>query len=139
MTKKFKGAKPPLVEINPISSRQAVFSYKSNRGMFDYFLGLLDGSCEFFNEKIELKEIERTDTSLKLILTFERDIYFKKKFIFNKIMSLGFIKSIPIKTGIFTFIVSSAVLLPLMGLDNVVKGSARCLRGAVAELLVTCF
>jgi len=132
MTKKFKGAKPPLVEINPISSRQAVFSYKSNRGMFDYFLGLLDGSCEFFNEKIEIKEIERTDTSLKLILTFERDIYFKKKFIFNKIMSLGFIKSIPIKTGIFTFIVSSAVLLPLMGLDNVVKALLGALGGAVA-------
>ena len=132
MTKKFIGAKPPLVEINPVSPRQAIFTYQSKRRMFDYCLGLLEGSSEFFNEKIEQKEIERTDTTLKIMITFEKDIYFKKKFIFNKIMSLGFIKSIPIKTGIFTFIISAALLVPLMGLDNVVKALIGALGGAVA-------
>lgn len=132
MTKKFVGAKPPLVEINPVSPRQAIFSYTSNRGMFDYCLGLLEGSSEFFNEKIETKEIERTDTNMKIMITFEKDIYFKKKFIFNKILSLGFIKSVPVKTGVFTFIISAGILLPLMGLDNVVKALIGAFGTAVA-------
>jgi methyl-accepting chemotaxis protein len=121
MTKKFAGAKPPLVEINPISARQAVFSYTSKRGMFDYFLGLIDGSCEFFKEKIEIQELEKTDTSLKLMLTFEKDIYFKKTYGFSRALSLGFIKSIPVKTSLFTFVISSAVLIPLLGVSDVLK------------------
>lgn len=133
MTQKFIGAKPPLVEINPVSARKAVFSYTSNRGMFDYCLGLLEGSSEFFKDRIEIKEIERSSTNLKLMLTFEKDIYFKKKFIFNKILSLGFIKSVPIKNGIFTFIVSAGILVPLMGLDNVVKALIGAFGGAVAS------
>lgn len=40
MTKKFAGAKPPLVGISPISSREAIFNYNFKRAMFDYFLGL---------------------------------------------------------------------------------------------------
>ncbi len=135
MTKKFVGAKPPLVEINPVSARQAVFTYKSNRGMFDYCLGLLEGSSEFYNEKIEKKEIERTDTTLKLMLTFEKDIYYKKKFIFSKILSLGFIRSVPIKTGIFTFIISAGILVPLLGMDNIVKALIGALGGAVAATI----
>lgn len=121
MTKKFAGAKPPLVEINAISAREAVFSYNSSRGMFDYFLGLIDGSCEFFKEKLEIKELEKTDTSLKLLLTFEKDIYFKKKFTFNRILSLGFIRSIPAKTALFTFVITSGVLTPVIGVGDILK------------------
>jgi methyl-accepting chemotaxis protein len=128
MTKKFAGAKPPLVEINPVSARKAIFSYQSSRGMFDYFLGLIDGSCEFFNEKLEIQELEKTETSLKLMLTFEKDIYFKKRYRFNSILSLGFIKSIPVKTSLFTLIISSAVFVPLFGVNDI----ARTLIGAFA-------
>ncbi len=80
MTKKFAGAKPPLVSIEPISSREAIFSYNSSRGMFDYFLGMLQGTCEHFNEKVDIKEISRTSSELKLKLTFERDVYYNKKY-----------------------------------------------------------
>lgn len=121
MTKKFTGAKPPLVDIEPISDRQAIFSYKSQRGMFDYFLGLIDGSCEFFKEKLSIEEIERTPDSLKLILTFEKDIYYSKKFFFNKMLSLGFIKNIGVKVALFTFLVSFLVMIPLTGIDNLIK------------------
>lgn len=121
MTKKFEGAKPPLVLLGAISPREAMFSYKSERGMFDYFLGLLEGASEFFNEKIDMKEVERTEDSLKLKLTFEKDIYYKKKYFFNRLLSLGFIKSFGLKAALFTFVISFAILFSLFGLSSLVK------------------
>ena len=135
MTKKFTGAKPPLVLIEPISSREAIFSYNSSRGMFDYFLGMLDGSCEHFNEKVNIEEISRTDSELKLKLIFDKDIYYSKKYLFNRLLSLGFIKNFGVKVGLFTFIISAIVFLPLLGMDNIIKaiiGSAAAGIGAFA-------
>ncbi|WP_097027754.1 heme NO-binding domain-containing protein [Clostridium peptidivorans] len=121
MTKKFPGAKPPLVTIEPISSNEAIFYYKSDRGMFDYFLGLTEGSIRFFKENIKIQEVERDKNSLKLKLTFENDIYYKKVYRFNKIMSLGFIKDIGIKVGIITFATSLISTLGFIGANNIVK------------------
>lgn len=121
MTKRFIGAKPPLVLIEPLSSREAVFSYKSSRGMFDYFLGLLDGAAEFFGEKIGIDQIEKTEDSLKLKLTFEKDIYYKKSYMFNRLLSFGFIKSFEVKVAVFTFVVSSVAFLGIFGVQNILK------------------
>lgn len=121
MTKKFEGAKPPILQIKAISSKEAVFSYNSERGMFDYFYGLLQGSIEFYNEKVDAKELERTNNSLKVKLIFEKDIYLKKVYRFNKILSLGFIKSMPIKMSIFTFITSLPIYIFAAGKDNIPK------------------
>ena len=133
MTKKFIGAKPPIIEINPISARKATFTYRSKRGMFDYFLGLIDGSCEFFKEKLEIQELEKTEDSLKLMLTFEKDIYYRKKFAFNRILSLGFIKSLAVKNAIFTFIVAALALVPLFGMKDILKALIGALGAAVAS------
>lgn len=108
MTKKLPGAKPPLVILEPISNRQAIFTYKSKRGMFDYFLGMLEGSCEFFKEKVNVEQLEKKSNMLKLKLTFEKDIYYKKKYVFNKALSFGFIKNIGVKVGLVTSIISFA-------------------------------
>lgn len=124
MTKKFAGAKPPLVAIEPISKREAIFSYKSSRGMFDYFIGMLEGTCEYFNEKVNIEEISKSDTELNIKLTFDKDIYYKKNYLFNKIFSLGFIKSFGVKAGIFTFIISAIFMLPIMGIIKGLIGSA---------------
>jgi len=121
MTKKFAGAKPPLVVIKPISSREAIFSYNSSRGMFDYFMGMLEGACNHFNEKVNIEEISKNDTELKLKLTFDKDIYYSKKYLFNRVLSLGFIKSFGAKVGLFTFIISIVALLPVLGFDNIIK------------------
>lgn len=120
MVKRFPGAVPPIVKIEPVSSRQAVFSYESKRAMFDYFLGMLDGTLEKFNEKAGIEEIERTSTSLKLKLTFEKDIFYKKTYFFNKLLSLGFIKSFGAKVALFTFIFSALSQLPF-GTVNIFK------------------
>ncbi|MBE6071585.1 MAG: chemotaxis protein [Clostridium butyricum] len=124
MTKKFAGAKPPLVLIEPISKREAIFSYKSDRGMFDYFIGMLEGACEHFNEKIEIEKTFKSDNELKLKLTFDKDIYYSKNYFFNKLFSLGFIKSFGIKSGIFTFIVSAIFMIPMIGISKGIIGSA---------------
>ncbi|OOM74126.1 methyl-accepting chemotaxis protein McpC [Clostridium puniceum] len=121
MTKKFAGAKPPLVMIEPISSREAIFSYNSSRGMFDYFMGMLEGTCNHFNEKVNIEQISKNDTELKLKLTFDKDIYYSKKYLFNSVLSLGFIKSFGAKVGLFTFIISTVALLPILGFDNIIK------------------
>lgn len=121
MTKKFPGAKPPLVSIEPISKREAVFTYKSKRGMFAYLKGLIEGAAEFFNEKIEVEELERTADSVKLKFVFDRDIYYKKTYKFNKLLSFGFIRSFGAKVGIFTFIVSIITFVPILGVHNSVK------------------
>ncbi|SFB15462.1 heme NO-binding domain-containing protein [Clostridium frigidicarnis] len=104
MTKKFSGAKPPLVGIEAISSREVYFTYRSKRGMFDYFMGLLTGSCEHFNEKVDIKQVEKNSEYLKLKLTFSKDIYYKKKYILNNMLSFGFIKSFSGKIALATFI-----------------------------------
>ena len=121
MTKKFAGAKPPLVVIEPISSREAIFTYNSSRGMFDYFMGMLEGTCNHFNEKVNIEQVSKSDTELKLKLTFDKNIYYSKKYFFNRLLSLGFIKSFGAKTGLFTFIISAIALLLLLGFDNIIK------------------
>ncbi|WP_459480972.1 heme NO-binding domain-containing protein [Clostridium saccharoperbutylacetonicum] len=121
MTKKFAGAKPPLVLMEPISNNEAIFSYNSSRGMFDYFMGMLQGSCQHFNEKVKMEELSRTSNELKLKLTFDKDIYYNKKYFFNKLLSLGFIKSFGAKAGLFTFVISAIVMIPMLGFDNIIK------------------
>lgn len=118
MTKKFPGAKPPIVHIEPISDKEAYFTYSSERGMFDYFLGMLKGASNHFKENIKVDETERTENFLKLKLTFEKNIYYKKTYLLNKILSFGFIKNIGVKVGIFTFVLATAALIPVIGVNN---------------------
>ncbi|MHC6181451.1 heme NO-binding domain-containing protein [Clostridium sp. JNZ X4-2] len=121
MTKKFPGAKPPLVTISPISSRTAVFEYKSERGMFDYLMGMIEGSAKFFGEKLDIEKIDQTDNSARFKFTFDRDIYYKKDYVFSKVLSLGFIKDIGVKIGVFSFILCLIVSIPMFGLNNLFK------------------
>lgn len=121
MVKRLPGAIPPLLQIKPISSREAIFSYESKRGMFDYFLGMLQGSAETFNEKVDVEELERSSNYLKLKLTFAQDIFYKKNYTFNRILSLGFIRNFGAKVSLFTLIFTMLGLLPLMGTVSELK------------------
>ncbi|MBD5637890.1 heme NO-binding domain-containing protein [Clostridium botulinum] len=137
MTKKFPGAKPPLLTIEPISEKQAIFSYSSKRGMFDYFLGLLKGSAEHFKENIKVDEVERRDDFLKLKLTFEKNIYYNKTFKFNKILSLGFIKNIGGKVALFTFILTILSSFALLGFNNLLKVLSIAFISSIAAYIST--
>ena len=124
MTKRFAGSKPPIVEIEPISAREAIFTYRSDRGMFDYFIGMLEGACIYFNEKIKTEELSKASNELTLKLTFDKDIYYNRNYIFNRLFSFGFIKSFGVKVGIFNFIISFLIMLPIIGLKNGIIASA---------------
>ncbi|MBC2580910.1 heme NO-binding domain-containing protein [Clostridium sp. DJ247] len=137
MTKKFPGAKPPLVTITPVSGRTAVFEYKSERGMFDYLMGLIEGSAKFFNEKLQIEELERSSNFIKYKFIFENDIYYKKVYKFNKLLSLGFIKNIGGKIAIFTFIISLISSILIIGMNSIPKAVTISLVSAFASFIST--
>lgn len=89
--------------------------------MFEYFLGMLEGVGNYFNEKIQVEEISKTKTSLELKLIFNKDIHYNKEYKFNTLMSLGFIKNFGVKAGLFTGITLFIILIPLMGVSNIIK------------------
>lgn len=105
VVKRIPGAKPPILNLKPISKREAIFKYNSKRGMFDYFLGLINGASKYYKEKVEIKEIGRSSDTLELKLTFEKDIYYRKSYLINKIMSFGFIKNVNIKSAVMTGVI----------------------------------
>lgn len=107
--KRFKGATPPLLDVTPISSHEIYFTYRSKRGMGSYLKGLIHGVANYFNEKIDVKEISRTQDEIKLKLTFEAEIQYIKKFFLNRVFSFGVLKSVTLKVSILnTLIVTLA-------------------------------
>lgn len=127
VVKRIPGAKPPILDLKPISKREAIFNYNSKRGMFDYFLGLINGASKYYNEKLEIKEIERGSDFLKLKLKFDRDIYYKKSYAINRIMSIGFIKNVSVKSAIMTGIIFGI----LSGATFILLGSIPVYLGAL--------
>ena len=89
-----------------IGEKELEIKYVSKRGMFDYFLGLLEGSAEFFNEKIEFTELERGTedglTFMRVNIKFEKGVSSSKKFVLSKLLSLGFIKRAELKISVIS-------------------------------------
>ena len=109
MTKRIPGANPPELLIEPVSETEAVLSYRSRRGMFGYFHGLLAGAAEHFKEAIETKILETTNDSIKVLIRFPKPIRQTSVYRMNTILSLGIFRSLPLKIGIFTAL---AMLIP---------------------------
>lgn len=109
VVKRIPGAKPPILDLQPISKREAIFSYKSDRGMFDYFQGLIEGASKHFKEKVVVEEVEKGQGMLKVKLTFEQDIYVKRSYRLNKIMSFGFIGDVGVKVSLLSGIIFAAL------------------------------
>jgi len=109
LTRMIKGANPPRILFEEISANEAYITYVSKRGFYDYFLGLLEGSAAFFNEKLDFEEIERFKDEegfyhLKIRIRFEKTNRKVKKAQFNIIAGLGFIRSLEFKISIFSTI-----------------------------------
>jgi len=116
IVKKIAGAKPPQLIMTPISEYEAVFTYDSNRGLLDYFRGLLNGSAEYFKEKLGVEVQEQTATHMKLKLTFEKPIFREKKFGINKLVA--FTGSLSGGIGLLTF-AGTLILSVLLSLGDV--------------------
>ena len=109
VVKMVAGAKPPRLIMQPISEHEAFFSHDSQRGMLDYFRGLLKGAAEFFHEELNMEVLEQTPLHLKLKLKFSAPILQEKVFSLNS--WLGFTGSVARKISLVSFLVT---LLPAL-------------------------
>lgn len=104
MTKRIPGANPPELLIEPVSATEAILSYRSRRGMFGYFHGLLAGAAEHFKEAIETKILETTSDSIKVLIRFPKPIRQTLIYRFNTALSFGLFRSLPVKIGFLSAI-----------------------------------
>ncbi|MGO1469888.1 MAG: heme NO-binding domain-containing protein [Tissierella sp.] len=93
VTKRVKGAQPPILDVKPVNKYTAHMTYSSPRGMFSYFYGMLEGAAKYFKEDVKIETLEKTDDFLKIAITFPKEIYYQKKFLLNNLLSLGFINN----------------------------------------------
>lgn len=121
LTKMIQGANPPRIIPEVRDEHTLRLIYRSKRGMFDYFLGLLKGSGSFFAEDIEVKEINRENRGDKGELTvdviFAESFFQQQSFKLNRLLSLGIFKSISSKIALVTFLIS-LISLAIVGGDT---------------------
>ncbi|NLX62628.1 MAG: hypothetical protein GXZ06_09060 [Tissierellia bacterium] len=53
-------AKPPILNIEPLAENSTIIIYSSPRGMFGYFYGLLKGTSRYYDEKISIAVLKKT-------------------------------------------------------------------------------
>ena len=106
--KRIKGAVPPILDMKPISSRQAIFVYRSKRGMADYLEGMISGVSNFFKEKIDVEVLNNSKEEITLRLTFEKEIEYTKKYRINQILSFGFLHTTEAKIAVWNTLVLTA-------------------------------
>lgn len=63
LTRRIKGAKPPRIIFNYVDERTAIVRYESTRDFRSYFLGLLKGASEFFNDPLKVEILNQGATS----------------------------------------------------------------------------
>jgi methyl-accepting chemotaxis protein len=117
VVKRIAGANPPDLRIEPVSTHEAILSYRSKRAMFGYFRGLLAGAAEHFREDVKTEVVETTADSLKIKLRFAQPITRTVSYAFNQALSLGVIGSLAAKIGLATAAATALVcgLLALAG------------------------
>ncbi|MFW5982087.1 MAG: heme NO-binding domain-containing protein, partial [Halanaerobiaceae bacterium] len=112
LTKMIPGANPPRLKANIIDDKTIEIQYESKRGMFDYFIGLLEGSSKFFSENINIKELSRNEKDeikiLKVRVEFAEAFNKKKTYYLNKLLSFGIFKKIKYKIAVASFLASIA-------------------------------
>lgn len=124
LTKMISGAKPPRLIPEPIDEKNFLMVYKSTRGLHHYLMGLIEGVGKHFGEKIDAEIVEETKEGevyvVKIHLSFEKTPKKVKKYAFSRVLSLGFIKSFPLKSAILPALVSAAAIFAVQGIKNLV-------------------
>ncbi|MCR4430378.1 MAG: heme NO-binding domain-containing protein [Tepidanaerobacteraceae bacterium] len=112
LTKMIPGARPPRLIILSETPHEVVMRYESHRKMYDYFLGLLEGSRNFFKEKMEIEKMnegsENGRNYMTVKLKFDAPSYSEKRFLSNILLSFGFLRNISAKLAAATFAVCAA-------------------------------
>ncbi|AOY75990.1 heme NO-binding domain-containing protein [Clostridium formicaceticum] len=128
LTKMIKGANPPRLLAREISEKEIEITYQSKRGLFDYFLGLLEGSAAYFNEKLEYDILQSgiTEDGKKYMTVNIRLEKSPDKIVdatLSKVLGLGFLKSIPLKISLFTGIIVFFSSMIIQGIDSLLANS----------------
>ncbi|MGB9780136.1 heme NO-binding domain-containing protein [Caldanaerobacter sp.] len=114
LTKMIKGATPPRLIAKPVAKDAIEMEYVSKRKMYDYFLGLIEGSSKFFKEEISVEEVERGEkdgfSRLKVRIKFKNPVFEYKKNVWGKILGFGFIRSNSFKLALWSFIIGFLVV-----------------------------
>ena len=134
VVQRIAGANPPEILIEPISEYEAIFSYRSKRGMFGYLKGLLAGGAEHFKEKIEMQVLESSKEHMKIKIKFPKPITNNKKYLANKLFSAGIFKNLASKIGFSVLITSLVISLIVNALGAVVPYWFSLLSGLAAWL-----
>ncbi len=100
VTQKFRGAKPPILHIKAVDTYTAHMTYESPRGMFSYFLGMLEGASFYFNEKVTVETLQRTADFLEISIHFQQPITIQKNFYFNQLLTFGLVKKLESKLAL---------------------------------------
>jgi methyl-accepting chemotaxis protein len=124
LTKRIPNATPPRLLAQDLGPGLLQLHYISKRGMFDYFIGLLEGSAQFFNEKIKVHTVDQGQIEdgkffIKVKIEFEKTKEVPhKSYLLNKLLSLGFAKSLPWKIALGTSLVTLPVITWSIGTIN---------------------
>ncbi len=134
LTKFIKGANPPRLIAKEIGDKEIQITYQSQRGLFDYFLGLLEGSSAFFKEKIDYDILDKgtMEDGRKFLLVnikLEKSADVVHHQPMSRLMGLGIIRRIPLKIGVVTGLFTAIALFLSQGLANY-------LTNAIVALLV---
>lgn len=100
--RRINGAKPPILDMEMLGGSKATLTYRSKRGMFDYFLGLLDGVQAYFNESFTVKELSRGGEELVVEIDFGYRLEQIYKFKINRLLSFGLFRGIAPKLALAT-------------------------------------
>ncbi|MGL5677904.1 MAG: heme NO-binding domain-containing protein [Cellulosilyticaceae bacterium] len=109
VTKMMPGAKPPRLIAEEIDSQSIRITYQSERGLYEYFLGLLEGGAPLFGEQITLEEEARAQTEqgiykMTVKITFEKAFYEQETYKASTYLSLKVMKGIELKVAIYSLI-----------------------------------
>lgn len=136
--KRFRGAKPPILDVVPISSHEILFTYHSKRGMVDYLIGLTHGAIKHFNENASIEILYQKEEETQLKLTFGKEIQSTKKYRINKLLSFGFIKNTAAKISIVNTLAVAAASLILSqgGVKTVILAAVTFLISLLTSILL---
>lgn len=90
--KRISGWQSASYRYEVIGEREATITYRSKRNMTDYFFGLLQGSTEYFGEKISIEELSRKDGVLVLKIRISYPLIKEKKYKLNKLFPFSLLK-----------------------------------------------
>lgn len=123
LTRMIRGATPPRLICSEVAPDQVDMEYISKRGLFDYFLGLLEGSSAFFNERLDFDILENSRKDglyhMRVRLKFQKNYQKAKYYPLSRCLSLGILKDVSLRMAFLSGVAAFALswLFPDLALN----------------------